>query len=156
MASVLAIILSLLLCFAQLASRANAQSQTGQNPDFSTSSGPNPKPDIIEPTTVPPPSSPDPNSPLNDDFFKPPAGFEKTAPGTVLRYRKVPKPIKFLPGLSPLEPGGAWQLLYRTQNSVGKPEANIVTVLVPYKPLAKNNHLFSFSYFSVRLLQPIV
>src|ERR1700753_1329490 len=109
MAYLFRIWLSLLLCFAQFASTINAQNQTVQNTGPSKPSSTIAKSEIIEPSTVPPPSSPDPASPLNDDFFKPPAGFEKTAPGTILRYRKVPNPIRFLPSLPPLKPMGAWQ-----------------------------------------------
>jgi hypothetical protein len=143
--------LLLLLALLQYHCTVNAQAQSNKQPREANSPSLAPKTDITDFEFVLPPSSPDPASPLNDEFFKPPTGFEKTPLGTILRYRKVPKPIKLihiLP-LPALDPGAAWQVLYRTQNSVGKPEANIVTILVPHKP--KTNNLFTISYFTVSL-----
>lgn len=81
-----------------------------------------------------------------DDFYKPPSGFESTALGSILRHRPVPRPIS-LDNKTPVKVEAAWQLLYRTQNAVGDPEATVVTVLVPHN--AKKNNLFVYSYFSV-------
>jgi hypothetical protein len=83
----------------------------------------------------------------DDSFYLPPAGFESTAPGTILRSRKVPHPIGVGEVEFPVE--GAWQLLYRTQDSLGKPEATMLTVLKPKN--AKSTNLFSESYFVVSL-----
>jgi hypothetical protein len=84
--------------------------------------------------------------PLEDPFLKPPAGFEKAPPGSILRYRSVTQKIKLL-SFIPLNVFEAWQILYRTQNSVGEPEATIVTLLVPFNK--KSDNLFSLSYFTV-------
>jgi hypothetical protein len=85
---------------------------------------------------------------LSDEpFFQPPADLDKIPLGTIIRSRPVPNPIQLAPGI-PLLLEAAWQILYRTQNSLGVPEANIVTLLVPYK--AKKNNLFVLSYFTVR------
>lgn len=84
--------------------------------------------------------------PYIDDFYKPPSGYESAAPGSILRHRAVPNPIS-LDNKTPIKVEAAWQLLYRTQNSVGDPEATVVTVLVPHN--AKRNNLFIYSYFSV-------
>lgn len=81
-------------------------------------------------------------------FYAPPAGFESTAPGTILRYRRAPRPIT-LDSITPIRPKNAWQILYRTQNSVGEPKATVVTVLEPYNP--KRNNLFVESFFTVFL-----
>jgi hypothetical protein len=84
--------------------------------------------------------------PDDDPFYQNPPGFEKTALGTILRYRTTPKAIT-LNNITPIRPKSAWQLQYRTQNSNGEPSTSIVTVLVPYN--AKPDHLLAYSWFSV-------
>lgn len=84
--------------------------------------------------------------PDEDDFYKPPLGFEKQAVGSILRSRTTPNSIT-LNNIDAIRVKESWQLLYRTQNSVEEPTATVVTVIVPYR--AKPNHLFSYSYFSV-------
>jgi hypothetical protein len=81
-----------------------------------------------------------------DWFYKAPVGFEKAAPGSILRYRRVPRPIS-LTSITPILPKGAWQIQYRTQNSLGEPEASIVTVLEPFN--AKRGNLFAQGFFVV-------
>ena len=65
--------------------------------------------------------------PSKDPFYDPPAGFHHAAPGTVLRSRDVE--LGFL-GLIP-QRVRATQLLYRTTDRHGQPEATVTTVLVP-------------------------
>lgn len=65
--------------------------------------------------------------PSDDPFYLPPAGFQHAAPGTVLRSRDVE--LAFL-GLIPQQVT-ATQLLYRTTDLNGKPEASVTTVVVP-------------------------
>ncbi|CAN5439393.1 lipase family protein [soil metagenome] len=65
--------------------------------------------------------------PADDDFYAPPAGFEDAEPGTVLRSRDVE--LAFM-GLIP-QSFAATQLLYRTTDMHGAPEATVTTVLVP-------------------------
>ncbi|MCG5433516.1 lipase family protein [Mycobacterium sp. MYCO198283] len=65
--------------------------------------------------------------PEKDPFYAPPVGFEHARPGTVLRSRSVD--LAFL-GLIP-QRFRATQLLYRTTDLNGEPEANVTTVLVP-------------------------
>jgi triacylglycerol lipase len=65
--------------------------------------------------------------PSEDPFYEPPAGYQHSAPGTVLRSRDVE--MGFL-GLVP-QKVRATQLLYRTTNRRGEPEACVTTVLVP-------------------------
>ena|ERR1700761_5170824 len=85
--------------------------------------------------------------PDQDPFYKAPANtLQSTKLGSIIRYRPVPNPIT-IDNQKAIYPKAAWQLLYRTQNSVGEPEATVVTVLIPEK--AKSNNLFSFQYFSV-------
>ena len=65
--------------------------------------------------------------PSRDPFYTPPAGFQHATPGTVLRSRDVE--LGFL-GLIP-QKVRATQLLYRTTDRHGAPEATVTTVLVP-------------------------
>jgi len=65
--------------------------------------------------------------PSHDPFYEPPAGFENAGPGTVLRSRDVE--LGFL-GLIPQQVS-ATQLLYRTTDMNGLPQATVTTVLIP-------------------------
>jgi alpha-beta hydrolase superfamily lysophospholipase len=65
--------------------------------------------------------------PRDDPFYQPPAGFQHAEPGTVLRSRDVE--VAFL-GLV-RQPIKATQLLYRTVDLNGEPEATVTTVIVP-------------------------
>jgi hypothetical protein len=111
------------------------------------------KPQVQKPTWS---SSPEnlqaPLLPEFDPFYRAPPGYEKAAPGSILRYRPVPSAIT-LNNVTPIRPKAAWQLQYRTQNSVGDPSVSIVTVLVPFN--AKPNHLFTQAYFTVRFKSSI-
>jgi triacylglycerol lipase len=68
-----------------------------------------------------------PQLPADDPFYDPPAGFQHSRPGTVLRSRDVE--LAFL-GLIPKRIT-ATQLLYRTTDMRGNPEAAATTVIVP-------------------------
>jgi hypothetical protein len=65
--------------------------------------------------------------PSEDPFYQPPAGFQHAEPGTVLRSRDVE--LGFL-GLIP-QRVDATQLLYRSTDMNGDPQATVTTVLVP-------------------------
>jgi alpha-beta hydrolase superfamily lysophospholipase len=65
--------------------------------------------------------------PRDDPFYQPPAGFQHAEPGTVLRSRDAE--LAFL-GLI-RQPIKATQLLYRTADLNGEPEATVTTVIVP-------------------------
>jgi hypothetical protein len=84
--------------------------------------------------------------PNDDPFYKAVAGYESAKPGQILSYRKVPNPIT-LDNKTPLVPKSAWQVNYRTQNSVGEPEQTMVTILEPFN--AKPDTLFVYHFFSV-------
>jgi pimeloyl-ACP methyl ester carboxylesterase len=68
-----------------------------------------------------------PQLPTEDPFYEPPAGFHHAAPGTVLRSRDVE--VAFF-GLIP-QKFTATQLLFRTTDMNGEPEATVTTVLAP-------------------------
>ena len=65
--------------------------------------------------------------PSEDPFYLPPPGYQHALPGSVLRSRDVE--LAFF-GLIPLRPT-ATQLLYRTTDMNGNPEATATTVIVP-------------------------
>ena len=65
--------------------------------------------------------------PSDDPFYQPPRGYQHAMPGTVLRSRDVE--LAFL-GLVP-QRAMATQLLYRTTDMNGDPEATVTTVIVP-------------------------
>ncbi|KAI1982239.1 hypothetical protein LOZ51_001014 [Ophidiomyces ophidiicola] len=69
--------------------------------------------------------------PENDAFYVPPEGYEKEAPGTILRSRKVPQPIAAF-GAFKINFNGTYQLLYRSNDNSGQPTATVTTVLVPH------------------------
>jgi len=68
-----------------------------------------------------------PKLPADDLFYDPPAGFHHANPGTVLRSRDVE--LAFL-GFIP-QRIRATQLLYRTTDMHGRPQATATTVIVP-------------------------
>lgn len=84
--------------------------------------------------------------PAEDSFYTPPPGFESAALGTILKTRNISNTIT-LNNKDPIKLKGAWQILYRTQNSVRDPAADIVTVLAPFNN--KPDHLLSYAMFSV-------
>ena len=65
--------------------------------------------------------------PSDDPFYQPPLGYQHAEPGTVLRSRDVELALL---GLIP-QPVKAVQLLYRTTDMNGEPEATVTTVIVP-------------------------
>ena len=72
-----------------------------------------------------------PLDPSADPFYTPPPGYENSAPGTILRTRNVPSSLA-LASILPINIHGAYQLLYRTTDSLGNPQATVTTVIVPY------------------------
>jgi hypothetical protein len=65
--------------------------------------------------------------PSEDPFYQPPLNYQHAMPGTVLRSRDVK--LAFM-GLIP-QRGTGIQLLYRTMDMNGEPEATVTTVIVP-------------------------
>lgn len=90
---------------------------------FATASAQPPVPIEPIPTLTVPPEF--------DDFYKPSAAvIDAAAPGQILRARSI-APALF--GFAQLNID-AWQLLYRTTDSHGRPTATVTTVLVPRGP----------------------
>lgn len=72
-----------------------------------------------------------PLEPSSDPFYAPPAGYESAAPGAILRSRPVPNPLA-LGTVVPINIQGAYQLLFRSTDSLGNPQAAVTTVIVPH------------------------
>ncbi|MGS2809871.1 lipase family protein [Nocardia sp. MW-W600-9] len=65
--------------------------------------------------------------PQNDPFYTPRSGWDSAAPGTILNSRPVE-----VASLQPqAQDADAWQLLYRTTDTDGRPMATVTTVLRP-------------------------
>lgn len=76
-----------------------------------------------------------PPPPQDDPFYVPDPGYETASPGTILRSRPVRAALY---GVVPVR-GQAWQVLYRTTNTKGLPQATVTTVLVPHKAAPRGN-----------------
>jgi hypothetical protein len=90
---------------------------------------------------IPATASAAPLPPQSDPFYQPPSDFQAAAPGTILKQRTVSAAaFGYLP-----QQVQAWQLLYRTTDTQGNPEATVTTVLEPLnaKPSA-NRPLLSY------------
>lgn len=64
--------------------------------------------------------------PGQDPFYSPPTGYASAAPGDILRWRKVENSLKNLTGYEDV-----FQILYRTTDSNGNPQADTTTVIIP-------------------------
>ncbi|MFD3592975.1 lipase family protein [Nocardia sp. NPDC058640] len=78
--------------------------------------------------------------PDRDPFYAPRPGFERLPEGTILRWRPVRLAAFGLIGLK----AQAWQLLYRTTDLNGIPEASVTTVLAPAGGVTAGAPLLSF------------
>ena len=70
-----------------------------------------------------------PTKPSSDPFYNPPKGFEKAAVGDILQSRETPKSITGR--FAPLKIQNSWQLLVRSEDSFGNPNAIVTTVIEP-------------------------
>ena len=77
--------------------------------------------------TVPPPPSKDP-------FYTAPLGYEKAAPGAVLRVRSVQGLATLIANCS-----AAYNILYRTTDSNYEPSWAVTTLLVPQTSIANSS-----------------
>jgi pimeloyl-ACP methyl ester carboxylesterase len=77
--------------------------------------------------------------PASDPFYVPPAGFEQTTPGTVLRQRSVT-----VTGLGIPIPVRSTQFLVRSADAHDRPVAVASTVMVPLTPYPGTRPLLSY------------
>lgn len=76
-------------------------------------------------------------SPASDPFYAAPSNITDYKPGDIIRHRNLPNPAVGITGLE-----ASYQLLYRTTDSLGNPEAAVTTILVPKN--AGSNKLLSY------------
>jgi hypothetical protein len=101
--------LALLLLFAGVTVRVGGASAGPSGPGWGSSAG------LVEP--------------YDDPFYRPPAGFESWAPGTVF----VTRPVT-VNGLGLPVPADAQQFLVRSTDAKGAPTAVVGTLMVPKSP----------------------
>lgn len=70
-------------------------------------------------------------APKDDPFYTPPAGYETRENGAILRSRPIVATALAVP-----VPVAAWQVLYKTLDSKGRPSATVASILVPLTPWA--------------------
>lgn len=66
-----------------------------------------------------------PVAPSQDPFYTPTGDWKSTAPGAILAHREVPNPLKNV------SYSAAYQLLYRTTDSLGDAVPAVTTVIIP-------------------------
>ncbi|KAM0253621.1 hypothetical protein ACHAQJ_007196 [Trichoderma viride] len=71
--------------------------------------------------------------PSKDPFYAIPDNIETFSPGQIINHRKTPAPIVAY-GWPPAHVQTAYQILYRTTNSLQRPTATVLTVLIPPDP----------------------
>lgn len=79
--------------------------------------------------------------PQDDPFYTPPAGYESSPPGTILRTRAVPNQLAAF-ATFPQNLANSWQILYRTTDSLGNAQATVTTVMEPHN--ADSTKLLSY------------
>lgn len=72
--------------------------------------------------------------PSEDPFYTPPAGFENLAPGAIIRSRAPPNHLAAFSTIPlNIDVDKTRQLLFRTTDSTGNPQAAVSTIIVPQK-----------------------
>lgn len=80
--------------------------------------------------------------PTEDPFYVPPAGLADQQPGSILRSRSIGE-LSFQ-GVVPFQAKAAYQLLYRTTDSLGNASAAVTTIIVPNN--ANTSRLLSYQF----------
>ncbi|EMG48155.1 Lipase 4 [Candida maltosa Xu316] len=70
-----------------------------------------------------------PTKPSSDSFYTPPSGYESAANGDILQIRKTPRTL--INTFAPVKVGNSWQLLIKSEDSFGNPNAIVTTILEP-------------------------
>ncbi|KAI5958637.1 hypothetical protein KGF57_002482 [Candida theae] len=79
-----------------------------------------------------------------DVFYNPPEGYESTRLGEILRVRQPPAPIRTY--LAPVN-AISWQLLIRSEDSFGNPNAISATILEPPDSDADSTKILAYQAF---------
>lgn len=79
-------------------------------------------------------------APTEDPFYTPPSNYETQKPGAILRSRSVE--TLGIEGVIPIQVKAAYQLLFRSTDSLGNPSAAVTTIIVPIN--ANSSRLLSY------------
>ncbi|CAK9440078.1 uncharacterized protein LODBEIA_P41780 [Lodderomyces beijingensis] len=71
-----------------------------------------------------------PKRPTQDQFYNAPSNFESQPLGTILKVRNVPNPLTSV--VTPVKVKNAWQLLVRSEDTFGNPNAIVTTIVEPF------------------------
>ncbi|KAK6465389.1 secretory lipase-domain-containing protein [Scheffersomyces coipomensis] len=82
-------------------------------------------------------------TPSNDPFYTPPRGYENAAVGAILNSRATPQSVKSV--YASVNAKNSWQLLVRSEDSFGNPNAVVTTVIEPQN--ADPSKLLSYHFF---------
>ncbi|KAG5419502.1 hypothetical protein I9W82_003269 [Candida metapsilosis] len=84
-----------------------------------------------------------PKKPSEDNFYTPPEGYESQPVGSILKKRNVPNPLTSI--VTSVRVQNSWQLLVRSEDSFGNPNAIVTTIIQPFN--AKSDKLVSYQTF---------
>lgn len=71
-----------------------------------------------------------PVKPSQDNFYTPPDGYENLKVGTILKFRNTPFPLSGI--INTVNVQNSWQLLVRSEDTFGNPNAIVTTVIQPF------------------------
>jgi hypothetical protein len=91
------------------------------------------------------PSAPLP--PSRDPFYTAPHGFEKKAPGTILRIRHAPGNITTVVANT----SAVYNIVYRTTNSYYKPSFAVTTLYIPLQKIISRTKSSHTSLLSIQI-----
>lgn len=81
-----------------------------------------------------------PTAPSEDEFYSPPSGFEDAELGSILKMRTTPFQITSV--YFPVNIANSWQVLVRSEDSLGNATAVVATIFEPYE--ANSSRLLSY------------
>ncbi|KAI5956981.1 hypothetical protein KGF54_000600 [Candida jiufengensis] len=84
-----------------------------------------------------------PKAPSEDDFYIAPDDIENYKLGDIIRYRNTPAQLRGI--IFPINIKNSWQLLIRSEDSFGNPNAFVSTIMEPYD--ADPNKVISYQTF---------
>ena len=96
---------------------------------------------------IQPYSPSEPLPPSRDPFYTAPHGFEKTAPGTILRIRHAPGNATTVVANA----STAYNIVYRTTNSNYKPSFAVTTLFIPFDNATSKTNSSQTSLLSLQV-----
>ena len=99
------------------------------------------------PLHIEPYSPSEPLPPSQDPFYTAPAGFEKTAPGTILRIRHAPGNITTVIANT----SAVYNIVYRTTDANYKPSFAVTTLFAPLQNLTSLSNTSQTELLSIQI-----